>query len=52
MKSEEQTIHEFDLSIIYEFFSDTERQGPGCKEETLKALSFIGTLDKEYRLYL
>lgn len=50
MKSDKQTIHEFDLNVIYEFFSDTERQGPGSKEETLKALSFIGALDKESRI--
>ena len=39
MKNEKQTIHEFDLNIIYDFFSKTERQGPGSPEETLKALS-------------
>lgn len=44
MNKEKQTIHEFDLDIIHEFFSDTERQGPGSREETLKALSFIDGL--------
>ena len=47
MSNEKQTIHDFDLNIIYEFFSSTERQGPGNVEETLKALSFItGLTDK------
>ncbi len=41
MSNEKQTIHDFDLNIIYEYFSSTERQGPGNTEETLKALSFI-----------
>lgn len=41
IKEEKQTIHEFDLNIIREFFSTSERQGPGSPEETLKALSFI-----------
>ncbi|WP_159520632.1 class I SAM-dependent methyltransferase [Sunxiuqinia indica] len=41
MSNEQQTIHEFDLNIIHDFFSNTERQGPGSSEETLKALSFI-----------
>lgn len=39
MGNEKHTIHDFDLSIIYEFSSTTERQGPGNEEETLKALS-------------
>ncbi|OQB69463.1 MAG: Demethylrebeccamycin-D-glucose O-methyltransferase [Bacteroidetes bacterium ADurb.Bin139] len=47
MNNEKSTIHEFDLSIIYDFFSNTKRQGPGSPEETLKALSFIdGLTDK------
>ena len=38
------TIHEFDFNLICEFFLDTERQGPGSPEVTLKALSFIDNL--------
>ncbi len=38
------TIHEFDLNLICEFFLNTERQGPGNSEVTLKALSFIDNL--------
>lgn len=38
------TIHEFDFNFICEFFLNTERQGPGSPEVTLKALSFIDNL--------
>lgn len=47
MSNDNQTIHEFDLSIIYDYFSNTERQGPGNPETTRKALSFIDGLTKE-----
>ncbi len=41
MSNEKQTVHDFDINIIYEYFSNTERQGPGNAVETLKALNFI-----------
>lgn len=47
MCNEKQTIHDFDINIIYEYFSDTERQGPGNPEETLKALNFISGLTEK-----
>ena len=50
MNNEQQTIHEFDHNIIYDFFSDTERQGPGSAEETLKALGFIEGLAEKSRI--
>jgi ubiquinone/menaquinone biosynthesis C-methylase UbiE len=50
MSNEKQTIHEFDLNIIYDFFSDTERQGPGSREETLKALGFIDGLTENSKI--
>ena len=50
MNNEKQTIHEFDLNIIHEYFSNTERQGPGSSEETLKALSFIDGLTKKSKI--
>lgn len=50
MNKEKQTIHEFDMNIIYDFFSDTERQGPGSPEETLKALGFIEGLTKNSKI--
>ncbi len=46
----EKTIHEFDLSIVYEYFSNTERQGPGNSEETIKALSFINGLSDKSKI--
>lgn len=50
MNNEKHTIHEFDLNTIYDFFSNTERQGPGSAEETLKALSFIDGLSEESKI--
>ena len=37
-------IHAFDFNLICDYFSHTERQGPGSPEATLKALSFIDNL--------
>ncbi|MBU0476186.1 MAG: class I SAM-dependent methyltransferase [Bacteroidetes bacterium] len=50
MSKEKQTIHDFDINIIYEYFSNTERQGPGNTEETLKALSFITGLTEKSKI--
>lgn len=50
MSSEKQTIHEFDLDIIHDYFSNTERQGPGSPEVTLKALSFIEGLTEKSKI--
>ena len=50
MNDEKQTIHEFDLNIIYEYFSKTERQGPGSPEETLKALGFVDGLTENSKI--
>jgi len=50
MNNENKTIHEFDLNIIYEYFSKTERQGPGSPEETIKALEFIEGLDGKSKI--
>lgn len=50
MKTEKQTIHDFDLNIIYDFFSNSERQGPGSPEETLRALSFINGLTEKSKI--
>lgn len=44
MSNENKTIHEFDINLICEYFLNTERQGPGSPEVTLKALSFIDNL--------
>ena len=44
MSNENKTIHDFELKLICDFFSNMERQGPGSPEVTLKALSFIDDL--------
>lgn len=47
MSNENKSIHEFDFSLICEYFSSVERQGPGSAETTIKALSFVeGLTDK------
>ena len=48
--TENTSIHEFDFSLICEYFSSTERQGPGSPEATIKALSFIDNLTPESRI--
>ncbi|MDD2346530.1 MAG: class I SAM-dependent methyltransferase [Bacteroidales bacterium] len=50
MSNEKQTIHDFDINIIYEYFSGTDRQGPGNTEETLKALNFIKGLTEKSKI--
>ena len=50
MSNENKSIHEFNLSLICEYFSHFERQGPGSAEITTKALSFIEGLSKEAKI--
>ncbi|MDD4604661.1 MAG: class I SAM-dependent methyltransferase, partial [Bacteroidales bacterium] len=50
MSNEIKSIHEFDFSLICEYFSSVERQGPGSPEITIKALSFIDNLTNESRI--
>jgi ubiquinone/menaquinone biosynthesis C-methylase UbiE len=50
MNDEIKTIHEFDFSLICEYFSMLERQGPGSRESTLRALSFAGNLTDRSRI--
>jgi len=50
MDNEIKTIHELDLNMIYEYYSNTERQGPGSPEITLKALSFIDGLTEKSKI--
>ncbi len=47
MSNENKSIHEFDVNLICEYFSNLERQGPGSPEVTIKALSFIDNLTQE-----
>ena len=44
MSNDNKTINGIDVNLICDFFSNTERQGPGSPEVTLKALSFINNL--------
>lgn len=44
MSNDNKTIYDFELNMIYDFFSTMKRQGPGSPEATLKALSFIDNL--------
>ena len=45
MNDENKSIHEFDVELICEYFSNLERQGPGSPEVTIKAVSFIDNLN-------
>jgi SAM-dependent methyltransferase len=45
MSNENKSIHDFDFTLICEYFSALERQGPGSPEVTIKALSFIENLN-------
>ena len=44
MSNELKTIHEFDFTLICNYFKGLKRQGPGSPEVTQKALSFINEL--------
>ena len=50
MSDEVQSIHEFDLELICEYYSQVERQGPGSPEVTRRALSFVEGLSAESRI--
>jgi len=50
MSKDNNTIHEFNLDMICEYFSNVERQGPGSPEVILKALSFIDDLTDDSRI--
>jgi ubiquinone/menaquinone biosynthesis C-methylase UbiE len=50
MDNEYKSIYEFDYKLICDLFSLLERQGPGCPEITLKALSFIDNLGEDSRI--
>ena len=50
MGNDDKSIHEFDFALICEYFSSLERQGPGSRESTVKALSFIDNLKKDSQI--
>jgi ubiquinone/menaquinone biosynthesis C-methylase UbiE len=47
---EEMAVHEFDFTLINEYFVGLERQGPGSPEATIRALSFIDNLSSESKI--
>ena len=47
MNNENKSIHEFEINLICEYFSNLERQGPGSPEVTIKALSFVENLSDD-----
>ncbi len=47
MNNENKSIHEFNINLICEYFSNVERQGPGSPEVTVKALSFVDNLSEK-----
>lgn len=48
--SEIQSINDFELELICEYYAELERQGPGSPEVTNKALSFIEGLTEKSRI--
>lgn len=50
MKKGEMLIHDFDLGLICDYFGRLERQGPGSRESTIRALSFIDNISSELRI--
>jgi SAM-dependent methyltransferase len=50
MSDELQSIHEFDLELICEYYAGLERQGPGSPDVTTKALGFVDGLGPDSRI--
>ena len=44
MSNDNHSINEFDFQLICEYFSSTDRQGPGSEACTLKAFSYLKDL--------
>lgn len=47
MSNKENSIHEFSVQTIVNYFANVPRQGPGSTEMTKKALSFVQGLSKD-----
>ena len=41
---QDKTVHDFEVDLICEYYSNFDRQGPGSAESTIKALSFVDNL--------
>ena len=50
MSSENNSIHDFDLNLICDYYSSLERQGPGSPEITARATGFIENMSPESRI--
>ena len=50
MSDKEHNIHDFDIALICEYFSSLDRQGPGSKDATIKALNFIDNIHKKSKI--
>ena len=47
MQDNDNSIHQFDFSLICEYFSSLHRQGPGSEAATRRALSFLPPLGED-----
>jgi ubiquinone/menaquinone biosynthesis C-methylase UbiE len=50
MNTERPSIRDFDFNLIWEYFIQFDRQGPGSPDTTTKALSFIDNLNDESKI--
>ncbi|MCL2374383.1 MAG: class I SAM-dependent methyltransferase, partial [Treponema sp.] len=50
MAQENTSVHDFDVDLICEYYSNFERQGPGSPEVTVKALGFIDNIKELSRI--
>jgi ubiquinone/menaquinone biosynthesis C-methylase UbiE len=50
MEEDFKLVADFDMKLIFDFFSKMKRQGPGGDEETKMALSFINGLSKDSKI--
>jgi hypothetical protein len=47
MDQENKSVHDFDVNLICEYYSNFARQGPGSPEITIKALGFMEQIYKK-----
>ena len=50
MSNDFKSIHEFDFTLICNYFKALKRQGPGSPEATRKAVSFINELTDDAKI--
>ena len=50
LREDDSSIHDFDFSLICEYFASIDRQGPGSDEATRRALGFIPGIDAGSRI--